>query len=61
MNSADIMLNEFPLTVLDLSQKGKVKYSGNVHEHYLSKQRHSREQEFNIVQRRQPNLPFTTE
>lgn len=61
INSADIMLNEFPLTLLDLSQKGKVKFSGNVHEHYRSKQRHAREQEFNIVQRRQPNLPFSTE
>ena len=63
INSADILLNEFPLTLLDLSQKGKarIRISGFVHEHYLCKQRHSREQEFNIIQRRQPDIPFTTE
>lgn len=61
INCADILLNEFPLTLLDLSQRGKIKFSGNVHEHYRSKQRHAREQEFNIIQRREPNIPFSTE
>ncbi|KZS14035.1 Uncharacterized protein APZ42_020662 [Daphnia magna] len=61
INSADILLNEFPLTLLDLTQKGRIRFSGNVHEHYRCKQRHAREQEFNIIQRRQPNIPFSTE
>lgn len=62
INSSDILLNEFPLTMLDLSRKSKaVKFTGYGHEHHRSKNRQSREQEFNLIQRRPPDIPFTTE
>lgn len=53
-------MNEFPLTLLDLTRKGRIKFSGHVHEHYLNREKHSREQEFNIIQRKQPDVYFPT-
>jgi len=63
INSTDILLNKFPIAMLDISNKsnGIIKFSGYVHEHYRRKQRQIRQQELNIMQRKQHDIPFTTE
>lgn len=63
ISSADILLNELPLTLLDLTRKdgGVYKFTGHFHEHYRARQRQSREQEFNIIQRRNPETPYTAQ
>lgn len=61
INSADILLNDYPLTLLDLTRRGQVKFTGHVHEHHRAKLRHLREQELNIINKRNPDIPFTTQ
>ena len=58
---SDILLNQLPVAVLDLSRKGTIKFSGYLHEHYRWKQRQCRQQELNILQQKQYDIPFTTE
>lgn len=61
INSAGILLNKFPLTLVDLSHKGRVKFSGYLHEHYRRKQRQLRQQEYNIIENHEPDVLFTTD
>lgn len=61
INPSDILLNRLPVTLLDLSDKGTVKFSGYLHDHYRRKQKQYRQQELNILQQKQHDIPFTTE